>query len=59
VEFADNNSKIKSMISSAGEVVPLLKPIPITDDVEDWLGVLEKEMRICLDDLLKKGMKGG
>ena len=47
------------MISSAGEVVPLLKPIPITDDVEDWLGVLEKEMRICLDDLLKKGMKGG
>jgi hypothetical protein len=57
VEFLDSNSKIKSMISSAGEVVPLLKSIPITDDVEDWLNLLEKEMRICLDDLLKKSLK--
>jgi dynein heavy chain 2, cytosolic len=57
VEFADNNTKIKSMISSAGEIVPMLKPITITDDVEDWLNMLEKEMRICLDDLLKKLLK--
>jgi|OM-RGC.v1.037261948 Dynein heavy chain, N-terminal region 2. len=40
-----------------GEKVPLLKTIPITDDVEDWLNMLEKEMRICLDDLLKKLLK--
>jgi hypothetical protein len=58
VEFADNNSKIKSMVSSAGEVVPLMKTIAITEDVEDWLNVLEKEMRVCLDDLLKKSLKG-
>jgi len=57
VEFSDNNKKIKSMISSAGEYVPLLKGVSITDDVEDWLGSLEKEMRDTLDDLLKKALQ--
>jgi hypothetical protein len=45
------------MISQAGEYVPLLHPLAISDEVEDWLGVLEKEMRITLDDLLKKSLK--
>lgn len=43
-----------SMISSANEYVPLKKPIRITDDVEVWLGELEKEMRETLDSILKK-----
>jgi hypothetical protein len=45
------------MISSAGEYVPLLHPIAISDEVEDWLNDLENEMRITLDDLLKKSLK--
>lgn len=57
VELADNNSKIKSMISAAGEYVPLLTPVAISDEVEDWLGALETEMRITLDDLLKKTLR--
>lgn len=43
-----------SMISSAGEYVLLKKPIHISDDVEVWLGELEREMRETLDILLKK-----
>jgi len=57
VELADNNTKIKSMISSAGEYVPLLSPVAISDEVEEWLGALEKSMRVTLDDLLKKTLK--
>ena len=45
------------MISSAGEYVPLLNSVKITEQVEDWLGQLENEMRLCLDDLLKKTLK--
>jgi len=45
------------MISSAGEVVPLLNAVHISDEVEDWLGLLEKEMRVTLDDLLKKALR--
>ena len=45
------------MISSAGEYVPLLNAVKVTNNVEDWLGQLEKEMRLCLDDLLKKTLK--
>lgn len=45
------------MISSAGEYVPLLTPVEITEEVEDWLGSLEKEMRATLDDLLKKSLR--
>jgi dynein heavy chain 2 len=57
VELSDNNTKIKSMISAAGEYVPLLHQIAISDEVEDWLNDLENEMRITLDDLLKKSLK--
>ena len=41
------------MISSAGEYVPLITAVSINDDVEEWLGLLEKEMRVTLDILLK------
>ena len=57
VELAQNNQIIKSMISSAGEYVPLSNPVRISEEVEDWLGALEKEMRITLDGLLKKTLK--
>lgn len=57
VELADNNTKIKSMISSENEYVPLQSAVIINDDVEDWLGLLENEMRVTLDNLLKKALK--
>jgi hypothetical protein len=49
------------MISQDGEVVPLAQEVPIAGEVEDWLGILEKSMRVTLDGLLKKtlGQKGG
>ena len=42
------------MISSQGEYVPLSQPVMINTEVEDWLGQLEKVMRITLDTLLKQ-----
>jgi hypothetical protein len=57
VELAENNTKIKSMISSENEYVPLQSAVIINDDVEDWLGLLENEMRVTLDNLLKKALK--
>lgn len=45
------------MISSESEYVPLISPVIINDDVEDWLGLLENEMRVTLDNLLKKALK--
>lgn len=41
------------MISSAGEQVPLSRPIAISETVEDWLLQLEEEMRGTLDGFLK------
>lgn len=56
VEFEKGNGSIKSMISSMGEYVPLTSQVRVTDDVENWLGDLEKEMRRTLDALLKKAL---
>jgi hypothetical protein len=42
------------MISSQGEYVPLCQPVMINTEVEDWLGSLEKIMRMTLDGLLKQ-----
>ena len=57
VELSENNTKIKSMISSENEYVPLQSAVIINDDVEDWLGLLENEMRVTLGNLLKKALK--
>lgn len=57
VELIEQNSKIKSMISSKNEYVPLANLIPIQGEVEDWLTLLEKDMRNTLDILLKKALK--
>ncbi len=40
------------MISSANEYVKLKNPVRITDDVEIWLGELEKSMRDTLNTIL-------
>lgn len=40
------------MISNANEYVKLKTPVKITDDVELWLGDLEKSMRETLNAIL-------
>jgi len=45
------------MISQANEYVALKNPVRITDDVEVWLGDLEKIMRETLNALLQKTLK--
>ena len=45
------------MISQANEYVPLKSPVRITDDVEVWLGDLERTMRDTLHSLLQKALK--
>ena len=57
VEFDKGNSSILSMISSANEYVKLKTPVRITDDVELWLGELEKSMRDTLNSLLGQTIK--
>lgn len=57
VEFDNKNGTIISMISSANEYVLLKNPVRITDDVEVWLGDLEKSMRETLNMLLQKTLK--
>jgi dynein heavy chain 2 len=37
--------------------VPLLSPVTISDEVEDWLGALEQSMRATLAELLKKTLQ--
>ena len=57
VEFDKNNTQIISMISSANEYVKLRNPVRISDDVELWLGDLEKSMRDTLNSLLVATIK--
>ena len=57
VEFDKGNQQIISMISQANEYVPLKSPVRITDDVEVWLGDLERTMRDTLHSLLQKALK--
>lgn len=57
VDFEKGNTAIKAMISSIGEYVPLSSTIVIKDDVEIWLGDLEKVMRTTLDQQLKGTLK--
>jgi len=45
------------MISSKNEYVPMSNTVPIMDEVENWLTMLEKDMKVTLDDLLKKALK--
>lgn len=59
VVFDQSKKHIVQVASLEGEVVPLLSQVAITDEVEDWLGELDREMkhtlqqhlRSCLDSL--------
>ena len=48
---------IKSMLSSAGEVVPLRAPVAVSDEVETWLGNLAREMQATLSNELVQMLK--
>ena len=48
VRFSENNASIVAMCSLDGEVVPLQKPVPVTDSVESWLQLLNSMMRTTL-----------
>lgn len=52
VNFSDDMKMIQDMKSSKGEVVPLLQPVLITQDVEDWLANLAAAMQKSLAQLL-------
>lgn len=62
VEFNASNTVIKKMISSKGEIIPLVKEINVIDDicrgnVEVWLGQLEESMRNTMKTLSKKALE--
>lgn len=48
VEFSQDNNTIVAMLSSAGEKVPLLNPVEITEKVEEWLFKLSSAMEETL-----------
>eukprot|EP00965_Chrysotila_dentata_P148664 4908922-Pleurochrysis_carterae.AAC.1 len=50
VQFGDKDATITAMCSLDGEVVPMLKPVVITDAVESWLQQLSVGMRETLVD---------
>ncbi|XP_071483964.1 LOW QUALITY PROTEIN: cytoplasmic dynein 2 heavy chain 1-like [Diadema antillarum] len=52
VDFDEGFKHIVAMKSLEGEVVPLLKAVEITPEVEIWLGDLAKEMKSTLKKLL-------
>jgi dynein heavy chain 2 len=52
VGFSDDKKTVIDMRSQSGEVVPLLSPVKITINVEDWLGHLAEAMRQALGQSL-------
>ena len=58
VEFSDDFSQIKAMLSAHEERVELQDPVPITDAVEEWLEALSIQMRHTLQELLVKCVIG-
>lgn len=52
VQFDEEDSQITAMRSLEGELVPLARPVPISADVEVWLGKLADEMKHTLQELL-------
>eukprot|EP00117_Sycon_ciliatum_P036543 scpid1236/ scgid27488/ Cytoplasmic dynein 2 heavy chain 1; Dynein heavy chain isotype 1B len=56
VKFDDDATRILAMCSLEGEVVPLIKPVTISKDVEVWLLHLAEEMQITLKGLLAKSL---
>ena len=52
VVFGDGNKSITEMQSMAGERVPLLKAVPVDENVETWLGLLAQAMVGTLSTML-------
>eukprot|EP00736_Rhodelphis_marinus_P001173 Rmarinus@m.17616 len=52
VLFDDDNNRIVSMVSLMGEVVDLIKPVEITEKVEEWLSDLSVQMQNTLRHML-------
>ena len=55
-EFNWDSSNITTMKSSAGEAVKFDWPVEITDEVENWLGDLAKEMKSTLSNIFGKAV---
>lgn len=58
LETNDGEDGINCLLSKEGERIPLITPISINDNhkVNDWLGLLEKEMRGSLRQILRRGL---
>lgn len=52
VKFNKEMNEIIAMLSSAGELVPLKKPVVIKPEVEAWLRELDAQMRETLKQML-------
>jgi dynein heavy chain 2 len=52
VVFGEGNKTITEMQSMAGERVPLLKAVPVDENVETWLGLLAGAMVHTLSTML-------
>lgn len=52
VRFDTNKKNILAIHSLEGEIVTLKKPVAITDEVEEWLGALDTEMKSTLQSHL-------
>ncbi|KAK3801155.1 hypothetical protein RRG08_006872 [Elysia crispata] len=57
VDFDSDNSHIIAMKSLDGEIVPLIRKVKITPEVEVWLGKLAIEMKDTLKELLTACLK--
>lgn len=58
VEFSADQAHIVAMCSVYGEVVPLARPVAVTDRVEEWLDEFAREMKSTLRELLRKCVAG-
>ena len=59
VKFSEGNKAITHMCSLAGEEVPLVKPVTITDAVEVWLKQLNENMKETLTQLIAGAIQSG
>jgi dynein heavy chain 2 len=57
VEFSPDQKRITAMVSAEKERVPLLHPVPVSSDVEDWLSVLTSSMVSTLQSNLLSALK--
>lgn len=59
VQFSEGNKDIIAMCSIDQEIVPLIKPVAVTEQVEGWLQQLSITMKETLVDAVSKTVSGG